>query len=295
MPKADDELNSRPIYEGPAQIYKEKLSELLKQNQELTSQSEALCAEYNNLLSENKELTVQYSDLTARTQNLITLNEELKNALNAAKKAAKRRWIFPVLTVVALVLAAVCYAGMDHYSKLFEDEMERRTEVQAKYSVAQALQEETEMALESALTELVNMSAGAYGKSSSNNFYAEDSLAVLTVGQAETVRLHVPKYVYLGAFPSNEDALDVNLSNVDIINKGEADLEITAHQAGLYTINLQYSKNRPILQNAPGSGEPIRTGWTTLSIRKWALRQAIEGNQTLEMDTFNILVLVLEE
>lgn len=219
MPEMDVERKLVRTFKEPAQIYKEKLEELFEKNQELLSQNETLRTENQDLLARNQELSVQLDDLL-RKHNV--LSRKIRNV---------RHWI--LLAVMAVILAVFFCVRMLEYEKRFADEQNLRVKMTQAYETAAKEGE----ALASLQGELAKLCGGTYG-SYSSFFYAEESLSVLHVGQTRTVRLHMPTYfANVSASPSDEEALDAVVVNFDSRN-GCGKLEITAHRAGVYTVNL---------------------------------------------------------
>ena len=177
MPKADDALKLRPAQREPVQIYKEKLDEMIVQNQELLAQNQELRAENKGLLAREQELSAKNRGLLAREQELsaenkglLARNQELSTQyadflakeralvvrkpqeLSVKGKApapflTKAYWMWGGLllaVVFALASAAYFYTRMEAFSDDYDHEYERRKEVEEELSEAQVAGEEAE-------------------------------------------------------------------------------------------------------------------------------------------------------
>lgn len=257
MPEIDVKRKQDRTFKEPIQIYKEKLEELFEENQEIQLQNERLRTENQNLLSQNQELSVQRDNLLRKQQELIVIDSEPEIIVPSGKMRNVKRWILPAAAFVLLILAVFFCVRMVEYEKRFADEHSLRVKMTQAYETAtkegevlqselrnaQEAAAESENALASLQSELAKLCEGAYG-SASSAFYAEESLAVLYVGQTRTVQLHTPKYVHISAFPSDEEALDAAVIISDISSR-TAELEITAHQVGVYTVKVRSQRNYP--------------------------------------------------
>lgn len=232
------------------QIYKEKLSEIYRQNEELVSENEKLHKDNDELQSQSQTLKGNYENVLAQNKALIIQNKEQQesSASILLLLKARGRW-FLILYLVIFIMAVamgVWYARMKQLEDKFFIEQSSRRQAEEELAVAGKAKAKAEEELIDAINaredaeEAVTQLYGGLRKVldenygfSSDNLYTEEDILLLKVGQTKTIKIHNPIY-YMYAESSDEEALSIEQDNPFA---SVPEVEISAQRPGVFTVN----------------------------------------------------------
>ena len=244
------------------QIYKEKLSELCQQNEDLLAKNQKLQTENDTLRSQSRDLNVQYKTPLEGSgppdSNLpVPTNQKGREvSLPLPRKAAKRRILFPLTALLAFA-AIIAAVGFYTRMNLFEDSYHREhaslEQTKNDLSETKNALEEVQKALaetQGTLTEREDTLTQLYGglaEACEENFgyfssafrmdqtYANSGIVILAVGQTKTLEAY-NNYLTMYATASDEEAISVEVQN----SRGRSPkVNITAQRPGIYTVTCK--------------------------------------------------------